>query len=88
MEVTTATWIIAIGGLALVLLLGALQFVAVIRPRSDWTVENVYGGDPTVTDPKAYFAPSGPETWRIYLKREREWWEIKGKWAICGIEQR
>lgn len=37
-------------------LLGGLQLVAVLRPTSDWTVENVYGGDPEATDPTAYFA--------------------------------
>jgi hypothetical protein len=62
-EVTTATWVIAIAGLVLILLLGALQFVAVIRPRSDWTVKNVYGGDPNSTDPKAYFAYNQGYAW-------------------------
>jgi hypothetical protein len=62
-EVTTATWVIAIAGLVLILLLGALQFVAVIRPRSDWTVQNVYGGDPDSTDPKAYFAYNQGYAW-------------------------
>jgi len=56
MEVTALTWIIAIAGLILMGLLGSLQWVAVLRPQADWTVENVYGGDPSSTDPKAYFA--------------------------------
>jgi hypothetical protein len=56
MEVTTLTWIVAIGGLILMGLLGTLQWVAVLRPKADWTVENVYGGDPATIDPKAYFA--------------------------------
>lgn len=56
MEVTALTWIIAIAGLILMGLLGSLQWVAVLRPQADWTVENVYGGDPSITDPKAYFA--------------------------------
>lgn len=30
----------------------------------------------------------GEATWRLYLIRERDWWEIKGEWKICGIEQR
>lgn len=30
----------------------------------------------------------GEQTWRIYLNREREWWQIKGDWKICGIERR
>ena len=63
MEVTTATWIVAIAGLLLIMLLGALQVVAVIRPRSDWTVKNVYGGDPESTDPKAYFAYNQGYAW-------------------------
>jgi len=56
MEVTALTWIIAIAGLILMGLLGSLQWVAVLRPQADWTIENVYGGDPSSTDPKAYFA--------------------------------
>ena len=56
MEVTAWTWIVAIGGLGLIGLLGALQFVAALHPHSDWVVANVYGGTPEATDPKAYFA--------------------------------
>lgn len=56
MDVTTATWVIAIGGLALICLLSGLQLVAVVRPRGEWTITNVYGGDPGSTDPTAYFA--------------------------------
>lgn len=56
MDVTIATWTISIGGLVLIGLLGALQAVAVVRPRSRWTIENVYGGEPERTDPVAYFA--------------------------------
>jgi hypothetical protein len=63
MEVTTATWVIAIAGLVLILLLGAFQFVAVIRPRSEWTVRNVYGGTPESTDDKAYFAYNQGYAW-------------------------
>jgi formate-dependent nitrite reductase membrane component NrfD len=56
MEVTTTTWIIALSGLVLMGLLMTLQMVAVVRPRAAWTIENVYGGAPDHTDPKAYFA--------------------------------
>lgn len=37
-------------------LLAGVQLVAVLRPRERWTIENVYGGGPDDTDPKAYFA--------------------------------
>ena len=56
MDVTAATWVVAITGLVLICLLSGLQLVAVIRPRSAWTITNVYGGDPSDTDPTAYFA--------------------------------
>ena len=56
MEVTVATWIIAVAGMVLIVLLSGMQLVAVVRPRAAWTVQNVYGGDPSVTDPTAYFA--------------------------------
>lgn len=56
MDVTSATWVIAIGGLVLICLLSGLQLLAVVRPRADWTIANVYGGDPAATDPTAYFA--------------------------------
>ena len=56
MDVTLTTWIVAVGGLLLIALLGGLQLVAVLRPRSEWTIENVYGGSPDRTDPTAYFA--------------------------------
>jgi hypothetical protein len=62
-EVTAATWVVAIAGLALILLLGGLQLVAVLRPRSAWTIENVYGGSPDTTDPKAYFAFNQGYAW-------------------------
>jgi hypothetical protein len=55
-EVTALTWIVAVTGLVLIGLLGALQLVAVFRPRSQWTIDNVYGGRPDSTDPTAYFA--------------------------------
>ena len=56
MDVTTMTWIVAVGGLVLISLLAGLQLVAVVRPQTAWTIANVYGGDPSATDPKAYFA--------------------------------
>ncbi len=63
MEVTVATWIVAIAGLALIGLLAALQLVALLRPRSAWTVDNVYGGDPDATDATAYFAFNQGMAW-------------------------
>lgn len=56
MDVTPLTWIVAVAGLLIIGLLGGLQLVAVLRPRSDWVIENVYGGSPAATDPVAYFA--------------------------------
>ena len=56
MTVTVGTWSIALAGLALAFILGTAQLVALLRPRANWTVENVYGGHPDDTDPKAYFA--------------------------------
>ena len=63
MEVTAATWVIALIGLALISLLGALQVVALLRPREQWTIDNVYGGSPDNTDPKAYFAFNQASDW-------------------------
>jgi hypothetical protein len=63
MEVTALTWVVAIAGLVLIGLLGALQLVAVVRPRTEWTVANVYGGDPGATDPAAYFAFNQGYAW-------------------------
>lgn len=63
MQVTTMTWIIGIAGLALMAILMALQLVAVFRPRDDWTIANVYGGDPGNTDPQAYFAFNQGYAW-------------------------
>ncbi len=63
MEVTTWTWIVGVAGLILAGVLQALQLVAVIRPRGRWTVENVYGGSPESTDPKAYFALNQGYAW-------------------------
>ena len=63
MEVTLLTWIVGVGGLLLMGLLAAAQLVAVINPRGEWTIENVYGGDPSNTDPKAYFAFNQGYAW-------------------------
>ena len=63
MEVTVTTWVIALIGLALVSLLSALQVVALLRPRAQWTIDNVYGGSPDNTDPKAYFAFNQASAW-------------------------
>ncbi len=56
MDVTWLTWVVALLGLGLIGLLAALQLVAVVRPRGEWTISNVYGGRPELTDPTAYFA--------------------------------
>ncbi len=63
MEVTALTWVVAVLGLVLILLLGSLQLLAVLRPRAQWTIENVYGGTPESTDPKAYFAFNQGVAW-------------------------
>ena len=46
LEVTLVTWMVALGGLALMGLLMTLQAIAVVRPRAPWTIRNIYGGDP------------------------------------------
>jgi hypothetical protein len=56
MDVTPMTWAVALLGLGLIGILGALQLVAVLRPRAEWTITNVYGGTPEATDAVAYFA--------------------------------
>lgn len=56
MAVTAWTWLVALAGLLVMGLLAGLQFAAVLRPRSAWVIETVYGGRPDATDPKAYFA--------------------------------
>ena len=63
MEVTTATWAIALIGLGLISLLTALQLVAVVRPRAQWRIDNVYGGSPDDTDPQAYVAFNRASAW-------------------------
>ncbi len=56
MDVTLWTWVVALGGLGIIGLLGTLQAIAVARPTSQWTIDNVYGSSPDDTDPAAYFA--------------------------------
>lgn len=63
MEVTIMTWVVAVGGLLIMGLLMAVQLVAVLEPRAEWTIENVYGGDPGSTDPRAYFAFNQGMAW-------------------------
>lgn len=63
MDVTALTWVVAVGGLLIIGLLGSLQFVAVVRPRSEWTLRNVYGSSPEETDPTAYFAYNQGQAW-------------------------
>jgi len=63
MEVTVFTIIVAMLGLLLMGLLATLQFIAVIKPRSTWVIKNVYGCDPNITDPKAFFAYNQGYAW-------------------------
>jgi hypothetical protein len=63
MEVTASTWVVALAGLAIMGLLATLQGIAVFSPRGEWTIRNVYGGDPGATDPKAYFAFNQGYAW-------------------------
>ena len=63
MQVTTLTWVIGSGGLLLGTLLLAFQLFAVLSPRAEATVRNVYGGDLSGTDPKAYFAVNQGWAW-------------------------
>ncbi len=56
MEVTLFTWIIGVAGLLLTGLLFVFQLIATLRPKSEWTLKNVYNSDPDATDPRAYFA--------------------------------
>ena len=63
MDVTLLTWLVAVAGLVLMGILGGLQWVAVARPKSEWTIENVYGGSPDRTDPTAYFAFNQGYAW-------------------------
>lgn len=63
MEVTVLTWIVGIAGLVIMGILFSLQLIAVMRPRAEWTIKNVYGADPGSTDPKAFFAVNQGYAW-------------------------
>jgi hypothetical protein len=63
MDVTLQTGIVAVAGLLIAGLLLSAQLVAVFSPRGEWTVKNVYGGNPSATDPKAYFAFNQGYAW-------------------------
>lgn len=63
MEVSAATWGVAVVGLVLMGLLAPVQLIAVVRPRAAWTIEHVYGGSPDRTDPAAYFAFNQGSAW-------------------------
>lgn len=63
MEVTAFTGVVAIGGILIMGLLGGLQLAAVLRPRSPWVIDNVYGGSPDATDDTAYFAFNQGYAW-------------------------
>jgi hypothetical protein len=63
MQVTVVTWMVASAGIVLIGLLGGLQLAAVLAPRSEWTIRNVYGGTPDTTDPVAYFAHNQGYAW-------------------------
>lgn len=63
MDVTALTWIVAVLGLLLIVVLAAAQLVALLRPRSQWTIDNVYGGSPDTTDANAYFAFNQGYAW-------------------------
>jgi hypothetical protein len=63
MEVTVFTIIVGIVGLFIMGLLATLQFIAVLKPRSEWVIKNVYGGEPSITDPKAFFAYNQGWAW-------------------------
>jgi hypothetical protein len=95
MEDTAATWIVAILGIAMIALLSGLQLVAVVRPRGQWTIENVYGGTPEATDPTAYFAFNQASAWADPFVWDRDlgfrentlsYWLITwGMWPVFGI---
>lgn len=63
MDVTVLTWIVAVAGLVVIAALGAAQIIALARPRSEWTIDNVYGGSPAGTDARAYFAFNQGYAW-------------------------
>ncbi len=63
MEVTVFTIFVGVLGFIMMGLLATLQFIAVLKQRSDWVIKNVYGDDPEITDPKAFFAYNQGYAW-------------------------
>ena len=63
MEVTALTWVVGIAGILIMGILFSAQLIAVIKPRSEWTIKNVYGAEPGTTDPKAFFAVNQGYAW-------------------------
>jgi hypothetical protein len=62
-EVTIYTWIVAVLGLVIMGILIAAQSIALVKPRGEWTIKNIYGGSPDTTDPTAYFAFNQGYAW-------------------------
>ena len=56
MAVTRATVVVAVFGVVTMGILFFAQLCAVLAPQSQWTIDNIYGGNITVTDSTAYFA--------------------------------
>ncbi len=63
MDVTLGTRLVAVAGLLISAILLVAQVIAVLRPRAEWTIKNVYGGSPGATDPVAYFAFNQGYAW-------------------------
>ena len=53
MQVTAFTWVVAMAGIVIIGFLFIAQLIAILKPREQWTIDNVYGGTPDAT---AYFA--------------------------------
>jgi hypothetical protein len=58
---------VAVTGLSIMSLLIGVQLIAIVRPRDDWTIENIYGGNPESTDPRAFFAFNQGFAWADLL---------------------
>ena len=56
MEVTRATIVVALFGVITMGILFVAQLIAVLAPHTQWTIDNVYGGNIAATDSTAYFA--------------------------------
>ena len=63
METTIFAVIVGVAGLVLMGVLAAVQWIAVARPQTEWTIKNIYGGGPDITDPAAYFATNQGWAW-------------------------